>query len=506
MYTVLALSGVHESPWNPRTRYDQAELDKLADSIRAKGVMTPIQVRPRVDKHGLTSGYEVAAGHRRRRAALLAGLIEIPALVKPMDDEAFLELLTFENDEREDLHPLEEATGYRQLMERAGWTPARLAERRGLPIEHIRERLRLLALIKPAQTLFLAGRFLLGHANVLAKLTPADQVRATKPPSDRASARHGELGLWAHDLGLFDDEADDAEAQRKKDPYAGLKPVSVKELERWVAEHVRFDVRAASLPELFPATAEVLAAAEAVEETVVKITHEGFVQPEGRDPKERTIGPRSWERADGRHGSKACEHAVTGVIAIGPGRGEAFKVCIAKDKCDVHWKALRAAAKKRAKDHATGRPDKPAPPAKKHPWEIEQEHQRAAAARYLPAVPSILEAVAAAVKKAPTRAGGLLGAILIKHMDATCSSVANKDKGLVPRGATADDLVRHLAWRLLEDEATEYDAARTFPKRMKAFGVDVAKLVAAAAPKEEKTPEPAKAAPKAKKKARKKTA
>jgi ParB/RepB/Spo0J family partition protein len=170
-FQVLKLAQLHESPLNPRRHFDPAKLQELTESVRQHGVRTPLLVRPNGD------GYEIGAGHRRFRAAAAAGLVEVPAVIRPMTDVEFLELLNFENLEREDIHPLEEADGFRTLMAQAGYDVARIAERIGKSTKYVYDRVKLLALIPAAQQLFRDGAITAGHAILLARLKPADQAR-----------------------------------------------------------------------------------------------------------------------------------------------------------------------------------------------------------------------------------------------------------------------------------------------------------------------------------------
>jgi len=461
-YQVLQLRKLHEAKLNPRKHFDAEALKELAASITAKGVLTPLLVRPNA------AGFEIAAGHRRYRAAKLAGVDEVPAIVREMTDTEFLEVLTIENLQREDVHPLEEAEGYRLLLDKGGCDVARISERVGKSVKYVYDRMKLLSLTKDAQQLFLEDKITAGHAILLARLKPDDQKRAIDP-NERGAVFEAEDSLWDPA------ESDTRRAAKKADPYAGLKPVSVRELQGWIDQHVKFD-RAVADPMLFPDTVGAIAAATEAAEKVAQITHSYYVQKEARDPKERIIGPRSWKSAD----KKSCEHAITGVIVVGPGRGEAFKICIAKEKCAKHWAAEQKEKVQRAKAAAKGGR------SGEERWQIEQRkrkeqeaRQEAERARWKKAAPAILEALAAAVKKAPTKATGLLAQIIL-------GSIREYGEGVpdtVPLGKTAEDLVRHTAFRILAQEVRDdWRAPREFPKRAKAFGIDVKKIVDEMAP------------------------
>lgn len=125
-----------------------------------------------------------------------------------------------------------------------------------------------------------------------------------------------------------------------------MKPVSVREFKGWINDHVRATPDSVD-PFLFPQTAEQLAAAAAAKKKVVHITYDYRVPDAARDEKIRTYGSEAWHRADGQFKSKPCDHAVLGLVVAGPCRGEAFPVCIAKEKCAVHWADWQKARERR---------------------------------------------------------------------------------------------------------------------------------------------------------------
>lgn len=460
----LSVAQLRESPLNPRRHYDEDKLRELAASIAAKGVIEPLLVRPR-PAEGMTDDlFEIACGHRRFRAAQRAGLDRLPCLVREMDDVAFLEVVVIDNLQRDDLHPLEEAEGYKQLMTGAGYDVHRIADRVGRSVKYVYDRVKLLELGAPARRAFLDGRFTAGHAILLARLTPTQQALALDPKGD---------GLFEqeHTLWSPDEEPDEP----------AYKPVSVRELAGWIDEHVKFNPRSVD-PMLFPETAEALqlvgTGTKERPATLIPITHDHFVQPEARDGQ-RIYGPRSWKRADGRFKSKPCDKAVLGVVVVGPDRGQAFLVCAAKKGCARHWAAEQRESAHRAK--SLGSPDAAQARAQRErlKYDAQQAQEEALRARWTKAMPKILEAVAAAVKKAPARAKGHLGAFLLGQLELSRRA---KRVDLVPRGTTAEDLVRHLAFLMLCDEVQAYQAPERFPGVAKAFGLDVQKILDAAAP------------------------
>ncbi|HUL05118.1 MAG TPA: ParB/RepB/Spo0J family partition protein [Candidatus Acidoferrum sp.] len=167
----LTLDQLVPGPFQPRHRFDDESLAALADSIRENGVLQPILVRPRP---GAATGYEIVAGERRWRAAQLAKLHEIPVIVREISDREALELALIENVQREDLSPLEEADGYRRLLQEFGNSQDDLARRVGKSRSHITNSIRLLGLPEPVRQLLDDGKLSSGHARAL--LGTADAV------------------------------------------------------------------------------------------------------------------------------------------------------------------------------------------------------------------------------------------------------------------------------------------------------------------------------------------
>jgi len=160
---VVAIDQVRAGKLNPRKDFRADELEELAESIRQKGLVQPIIVRP----EPAGDGYEIVAGERRWRAAQRAGLHQVPVIVRALDDREALELAIIENVQRADLNALEEAAGYRELIERFGYTQDALAEVIGKSRSHLANTLRLLKLPEPVQTLVKQGQLTAGHARAL---------------------------------------------------------------------------------------------------------------------------------------------------------------------------------------------------------------------------------------------------------------------------------------------------------------------------------------------------
>ncbi len=166
--------------YQPRTRMDPGSLEELADSIRAQGLIQPISVRP-VGK----DKYEIIAGERRWRAAQIAGLTEVPVLIREVPDDAALAMSLIENIQREDLNPLEEAAGIQRLLDEFKMSHQQAAEALGRSRSAASNLLRLLQLAQPVQDMLMAGDIEMGHARALLPLTKTEQVRLASLVADK---------------------------------------------------------------------------------------------------------------------------------------------------------------------------------------------------------------------------------------------------------------------------------------------------------------------------------
>lgn len=158
---VVPIEQVHANPDQPRRTFAEDALKELASSVAEKGVIQPLIVRQ------TKKGYEIVAGERRWRAAQMAKLHEIPVLVRDYDDTEVLEIAIIENIQRADLNPVDEAAGYKQLMERFGHTQDKLSTALGKSRSHIANLLRLLTLPEEIQTYLVSGQLTAGHARAL---------------------------------------------------------------------------------------------------------------------------------------------------------------------------------------------------------------------------------------------------------------------------------------------------------------------------------------------------
>ena len=173
--------------YQPRTRMDEQALAELAQSIRSQGLLQPLVVRP------VERGYELIAGERRWRAAQMAGLAQVPAVVREVPDDAALVMALIENIQREDLNPMEEAAGVQRLIDEFKMTHEQAADAVGRSRSATSNLLRLLKLAKPVQEMLMRGALEMGHARALLALDAARQIEAgTRIAAKRLSVRETE--------------------------------------------------------------------------------------------------------------------------------------------------------------------------------------------------------------------------------------------------------------------------------------------------------------------------
>ncbi len=182
----VPLSLVSPNPFQPRRVFDEAEMEELANSVKAKGILQPILVRKLGD-----GGYELIVGERRWRAAKLAGLKKIPAIIRPATDAEAMEMALIENLQRKDLNPLEAARAYQRLMKEFGLTQEAVARALGKERSSIANTVRLLALQSEVQTWVESDQLSWGHAKVLLAVSdPEQQVRlGRRAVTERLSVR-----------------------------------------------------------------------------------------------------------------------------------------------------------------------------------------------------------------------------------------------------------------------------------------------------------------------------
>lgn len=157
----IPIQEIHPNPNQPRTHFNETQLQELSESIREHGVLQPLLVRKSED------GYEIIAGERRYQAAMIAGVEELPVIIKDVDDQEMLALALIENLQRSDLNPIEEAKGYRQLIHASGMTQEALSRAVSKSRSSITNSLRLLDLPEVVQDMLYAGKLSAGHARAI---------------------------------------------------------------------------------------------------------------------------------------------------------------------------------------------------------------------------------------------------------------------------------------------------------------------------------------------------
>jgi len=453
-YARLPINQVFPSKTNPRTHFDDHYLNELAASIREKGLVQPILVResPGKAEGGRFVEFEIIAGECRYRASKLANQTHIAAVIRQYTDHQVLELQRIENIHRRDLTALEQAAGYQALVKAdpKKHTPASIAQRIGMSEAWVWDRLKLNDLIPEAKALLEQGKIAAGHGILISRQKPVDQARLINP-SQRLLFTHLQHGL------TFDGGVD---AAVKPGKYDDMKAVSVRELEAAIAYHIRFDVvqAAKAAPLLFGQTSTRVEAAELQPgrgKKVVAITFAHGPSDDAKDASERTYGAQSWRRADGTKkttpvnswgsqmkDSPACEYSVLGLVVAGLEHyGETFRVCVNRDKCQVHFGQEITARAKSAKARASGSASKASKFGAQQQAKagIERQKREAAEARWKVFRPALTKAVHAAANKIPATLPKALYAEVLK---AACLPKETKPAGLAQ--ALLQDAIRDL--------------------------------------------------------------
>jgi ParB family chromosome partitioning protein len=225
-YQTIPLSRLHESTFNPRRHFSEAELTGLSASIASHGVLQPLLVRAHQKQaKGEATSYEIIAGARRFRAAKMAQISGVPVRVVKLSDAEALEAAVIENLQRVDVHPLEEALGFRALLDydqAVRYDLDMIAAKTGKSKQYVALRMKLADLIEPAQEAFLADQMQLGHALILCRLTPENQHQALP---------HVWQERWEQQ------DTDDDDEENESVDVRVLTPVSVRQFSRWCGEH-----------------------------------------------------------------------------------------------------------------------------------------------------------------------------------------------------------------------------------------------------------------------------
>jgi ParB family chromosome partitioning protein len=223
---MVPIEHVSRNPRNPRRQFDESDLQDLASSVRQHGIVQPVVVRPVEDR------FEIIAGERRWRAAQLAGLHEIPVIVRDVDDRTALEIAIVENVQRADLNPLEEALGYDQLIAEYGYTQNDLGGIIGKSRSHVANSLRLLKLPEPVREMLSSGELSAGHARAL--ITTSDPVSLARTIVSKGMSVRDAERLAQNDIKAQSEPAASKSEQKDSDTLA---------LERTLSDTLGLDVK-----------------------------------------------------------------------------------------------------------------------------------------------------------------------------------------------------------------------------------------------------------------------
>lgn len=226
---LVPIEFVGRNPRNPRRYFDESELQDLASSIRQHGIVQPVVVRTTADNR-----YEIIAGERRWRAAQLAGLTDIPVIIRDVDDRTALEIAIVENVQRSDLNPLEEAMGYELLIADHGYTQNDLGEIIGKSRSHVANSLRLLKLPEPVRDMLASGSLSAGHARAL--IPTSDPIALAKSVVAKDMSVRDTERLAQNDIKAQSDP-NHGQAQRKDE-----KDADTLALERTLSDVLGLDV------------------------------------------------------------------------------------------------------------------------------------------------------------------------------------------------------------------------------------------------------------------------
>jgi ParB family chromosome partitioning protein len=342
-FLTLPLAALQESPTNPRSHVDQAALKELIESIKAQGVLVPLLVRA-TDRVGLQKDgrdgrlYEVVCGSRRHTAAKAVGLEGVPVRVCNFTDEQVMEVQIIENLQRQDVHPLDEAQGYLRLMKSGRYDATGLAAKVGRSETYIHRRLKLCALIEPAQKALWADKINVAQAELIARLQAGDQKKVLDFATTRTNCTTAVLEQWIASNVLL--RLREAPFDKADGGSPGAKPGACNECPK----------RTSAAPLLFPEVGRDDRCTDPgcwqakIEAHIGRITSEDDA---GRPKVLRLSGDYEYAKQtpDGVLGNDkwrvisrkadACEHATKGIIVKGYNLGKLITVC-AEPTCKVH--------------------------------------------------------------------------------------------------------------------------------------------------------------------------
>jgi ParB family chromosome partitioning protein len=347
IFQMVPIEKLQEASFSDRSFYNLQKMQELIESIRQRGVLTPLLVRP---TDGAQNGdFEIAAGRRRYRAAKEVGLIEVPAIIRVMTDVEFLEIVTIENILHEDVHPLDEASGYQRLIERAGYDVAAISAKVSKSPSYVYQRLKLLDLIPNAKGSFLKEAISAGHAVLIARLQPKEQEQALKAAlggNDRFGIHRDSLSTRS--LATYIEEEIHLDLNSagfsKKDP----------DLVPEAGPCTTCPKRTGFQPELFP---DIKKQDTCTDPTCFQKKVAVYLQQRVEEAKKESDGHYEVAKLSTEYGYNAkkeqkdvlylgnyteigrkdltCEHAQKGVVVDGKNKGRILTVC-ADPKCPTH--------------------------------------------------------------------------------------------------------------------------------------------------------------------------
>jgi ParB family chromosome partitioning protein len=342
-FRMVPTAAVFESKTNPRRQFGEAEMKELTDSVRQHGVLMPLLVRPK-PQDGITEAFELIAGARRLRAAIAAALREVPVRVKEMSDAEVLRVQIIENLQRKDVHPLDEALGFRALMEHARCDVAEVAKTVSKSISYVYQRLKLADLIPDVQKAFSDGEISPGHAVQIARLQPKEQKQALHAtlngwPSVRALSQyiqqHIHLNLDAAPFKKNDELLLKGVGACTTCPKrTGANPDLFPDVERKntctdpscykakIEAHIRFQI----------------AESAAQGKPLQKVSREYYAQKQGADVL-------TGDKYKVLEGKKTCDHARRAIVIDGYEAGRLLTICATKS-CKQHGPAELSAAER----------------------------------------------------------------------------------------------------------------------------------------------------------------
>ena len=340
---MLKRAEIRPSPFNPRKSFDQPALEELALSIKEKGLIEPLVVRPAAKKNGKVR-YELVVGERRWRAAAIADVCTLPAIVRELTDAEVLEVMVIENVQRQNLEPLDEAEGYRALLDRGQYDVETLSQRIGRSASYVYQRLKLTELIAPAKERLRADEITAGHAILIARLQPADQKEALaflfafygdrgNIPSVRSLRRwlDGQLHLTLSSAAFSKKDAElypKAGACTACPKRSGAQPELFADIEK---KDVCID-RACFNKKLDRYLERQREELEASGESFLLIGDQWSYY--GAEKVKGALARSEYEVLTKK---KRCESAVKALRVDGPQRGTVESVCPKKSKCKTHW-------------------------------------------------------------------------------------------------------------------------------------------------------------------------